>query len=82
MTHEPQHLHLSTLFSADPGVAASRKATGSLKLFHDKYNQKTHFAQHQAYVDEFDEAMLYNEQIKPHVNKVPAPALYLQAQLH
>ena len=47
-----------------------RKATGSLKYFHDKYNSKTQFAEHQKYVDTFEEAMQYNEQIKPHVNKV------------
>ena len=49
-----------------------RKATGSLKYFHDKYNSKTQFAEHQKYVDTFEEAMQYNEQIKPHVNKVLA----------
>ena len=43
-----------------------------MKLFHDKYNQKIHFAHHQAYVEEFEEAMAYNEQIKPHVNKASA----------
>ena len=47
-----------------------RKATGSLKYFHDKYNSKTQFAEHQKYVDTFEEAMQYNEQIKPHVTKV------------
>lgn len=51
-------------------VVVCRKATGSLKLFHDKYNQKTHFAQHQAYVEGFAEAVQYNDQMKPHVNKV------------
>ncbi len=47
-----------------------RKATGSLKYFHDKYNSKTQFAEHQKYVETFEEAMQYNEQIRPHVNKV------------
>ncbi|DBB09251.1 hypothetical protein WJX82_001205 [Trebouxia sp. C0006] len=47
-----------------------KKATGSLKYFHDKYNSKTQFAEHQKYVETFEEAMQYNEQIRPHVNKV------------
>ncbi len=55
-----------------------RKATGSLKYFHDKYNSKTQFAEHQKYVETFEEAMQYNEQIRPHVNKV----LGFEAAMH
>lgn len=47
-----------------------RKATGSLKYFHDKYNVKTHNAAHQEFVEQFDEAVQHNEQMRPHVNKV------------
>ena len=47
-----------------------RKATGSLKYFHDKYNVKTNKAEHDQYVDSFDEAVQYNDQLGLHVKKV------------
>lgn len=58
-----------------------RKATGSLKYFHDKYNVKTHNAAHQEYVEQFDEAVQYNEQIRPHVHKVQYTLFLLFARL-
>lgn len=54
-------------------LSVCRKVTGSLKYFHDKYNAKTHNAAHQEYVGQFDEAVQYNEQIRPHVTKVLNP---------
>ena len=36
---------------------------------------KTHNAAHQDYVAQFDEAVQYNEQIRPHVHKVLSPDL-------
>lgn len=56
--------------SAKVGASCHRKATGSLKYFHDKYNPKTQFAEHQKYVDTFEEAIQFNDQIRPHVSKV------------
>ncbi|KAK9819626.1 hypothetical protein WJX72_000381 [[Myrmecia] bisecta] len=46
-----------------------KKATGSLKIIHDKFNPKN-ASEHNKYMDEFEDALRHNDQIRPHLNKV------------
>lgn len=48
-----------------------RKATGVLKIIHERYSKNV--AEFNAYMVEFTEAIQHNDQIQPHLSKVPRP---------
>ncbi len=52
-----------------------RKASGSLKIVHEKYIEKLKNPEEtKRYLKEFSDAVRHNEQIEPYLSKVPLPS--------
>ncbi|KAF5838068.1 hypothetical protein DUNSADRAFT_3438 [Dunaliella salina] len=58
----------------------NRKTTGSLKIIHERYDPKKNSSQHEAYKNSFEEALKYNEGLRPHLSKIADDLNPLRAQ--